>query len=82
MLYFLKTKIPRNVKIHYCIPDKDMATEVHTKNLDGNMTKDSAVTHNMSITSESSLESSASLKGTNITDKGNNEHLIIKQDKY
>ena len=59
-----------------------MATEVHTKNLDGNMTKDSAVTHNMSITSASPLESSASLKGKNITDKGNNEHLIIKQDKY
>ena len=70
-LYFPKTKIPRNVKIHYSIPDEDMATEVHTKNLDSNTTNDSAVTLNMSITSEPTLESGASLKGMNITDKGN-----------
>ena len=52
-----------------------MATEVHTKNLDSNTTNDSAVTLNMSITSEPTLESGASLKGMNITEKGNNECL-------
>ena len=68
------TKIPRNVKIHYSIPDEDMATEVHTKNLDSNTTDDSAMTLNISITSESPMESGA-LKGMNITHKGNNEFL-------
>ena len=66
---------PRNVNIHYYIPDEDIATELHTKNLDGNTKNDSAVTLNMSITSESPLESGASLKGMNITEKGNNMFL-------
>ena len=52
-----------------------MATEVPTKNLDSNMTNDPAVTRNMSITSESPLEIGASLKGMNITEKGNNMFL-------
>ena len=53
-----------------------MSTEVQTKNLDGNTTKDSAVTLNISITSESPLESGASLKNMNITEKGNNVNYI------
>ena len=75
-IYFPKTKIPRDVKLHYSIPDEDMATEVQTKNLDSNMTNDSAVTLDMSITSESPLESGASLKGMNITEQGNNGNYI------
>ena len=53
-----------------------MATEVQTKNLDSNMTNDSAVTLNMSITSESPSESGASLKNMNITQKDNNGNYI------
>ena len=52
-----------------------MTTELHTKNFDGNTTNDSAVTLNISVTSESALESGVSLKGMNITHKGNNEFL-------
>ena len=74
-IYFPKTKIPRDVKLHYSIPDEDMATEVQTKNLDSNTTKDSVVALNMSVTSKSPLDSGASLKGMNITEKGNNECL-------
>ena len=62
--------------MHYSIPDEDMATEVQTKNLDGNTTKNSAVTLNISITSESPLESGASLKGMNDTERGNNGNNI------
>ena len=53
-----------------------MATEVQTRNLDGNMTNDSAVTRNMSITSKSPLESGASLTGMNITEKGDNGNYM------
>ena len=52
-----------------------MPTEAPTKNLDSNTTNDSAVTLNLSLTSESPLESGASLKGMNVTDKGNKECL-------
>ena len=52
-----------------------MTTEVQTKNLDSNTTKDSVVALNMSVTSESPLDSGASLNGMNITEKGNNECL-------